>query len=373
MIISKISLDILSLILLMFLLYLISRNRVMTKRSSKHFIISIVLTLIVILAEIGSVIFNIPNFSFQIPNIIINIIGFSISPFIAIRIAFLYDEDIEKKKLYISIPLIINALICIFSSYTGWVFEIVLVNQYKRGPLFFIYVLCSIYAFVVLIYANYKNARIYQKGDKIYLYGLYFLVLFGNVVQIAFPNILVIWGCISISLVLYYIFLRELQFKYDPLTNTLNRHVFERAMEELTYFEEATVIVFDLNNLKNINDTYGHSVGDSYIVEAAKIIQESYAPLGKCYRIGGDEFCVLSRITEENKIQISEEKMLKQIEEYESIWKKYFNIAYGYAFYNKKTMKNIYVAFTEADKKMYIRKELSKKKNDCLELLREVK
>ena len=45
--------------------------------------------------------------------------------------------------------------------------------------------------------------------------------------------------------------------------------------------------MIDLNGLKQINDTYGHSAGDAAIIAAAESIQEVFQDIGKCYRIGG--------------------------------------------------------------------------------------
>ena len=53
------------------------------------------------------------------------------------------------------------------------------------------------------------------------------------------------------------------------------------------------VVTFDLNNLKMCNDNYGHSSGDAYIIHSAHIIETTFDRFGKCYRIGGDEFCCL--------------------------------------------------------------------------------
>ena len=51
--------------------------------------------------------------------------------------------------------------------------------------------------------------------------------------------------------------------------------------------------MFDLNDLKKCNDTYGHDYGDQYIMMASEILKKLFALDGKCYRIGGDEFCAL--------------------------------------------------------------------------------
>jgi diguanylate cyclase (GGDEF)-like protein len=58
-------------------------------------------------------------------------------------------------------------------------------------------------------------------------------------------------------------------------------------------FEGYVIVTFDLNNLKQCNDQYGHRAGDEYIINAAHIIEDNFERYGKCYRIGGDEFCCI--------------------------------------------------------------------------------
>ena len=53
------------------------------------------------------------------------------------------------------------------------------------------------------------------------------------------------------------------------------------------------LIVLDLDDFKHINDTYGHLAGDRCLREIAQCLKKAYSRYGNCYRIGGDEFCVL--------------------------------------------------------------------------------
>lgn len=82
---------------------------------------------------------------------------------------------------------------------------------------------------------------------------------------------------------------------HDPLTNLFNRRAFRREVQEL--FEErkaeikvAALIMLDLDNLKYINDTYGHDYGDKYIVKAALAFQYYLPASAITARISGDEF-----------------------------------------------------------------------------------
>ena len=63
--------------------------------------------------------------------------------------------------------------------------------------------------------------------------------------------------------------------------------------EEYSSMKHIGVIYFDLNNLKEINDTYGHDVGDIIIIKLAKSISYLLDEGIRAYRIGGDEFIVI--------------------------------------------------------------------------------
>lgn len=90
----------------------------------------------------------------------------------------------------------------------------------------------------------------------------------------------------------------------DELTGIYNRMACNEDMRQLDLKQHGyTVFMFDLNNLKKCNDTMGHNAGDLYIVNCAKYIKESFAEVGKCYRIGGDEFCVIGEAVSDELIK----------------------------------------------------------------------
>lgn len=88
----------------------------------------------------------------------------------------------------------------------------------------------------------------------------------------------------------------------DSLTGLENRAAFTRELEQYGDNADAACVVADVNNLKLCNDRYGHLEGDKIISDAAECIFNAFGKLGKCYRIGGDEFCVL--IPEADSTQI---------------------------------------------------------------------
>lgn len=83
----------------------------------------------------------------------------------------------------------------------------------------------------------------------------------------------------------------------DSLTNLKNRAAFELRFAQMQEREYKDVLVslfmFDLNNLKQTNDTFGHQEGDKLIVGTGITIQKVFGELGEAFRLGGDEFAVL--------------------------------------------------------------------------------
>lgn len=83
----------------------------------------------------------------------------------------------------------------------------------------------------------------------------------------------------------------------DPLTGVKSKHSyveFEAHIDTLIREKKITefgILLFDLNDLKVINDTYGHETGDKYIVKSVEIIKR-FLPGEDIYRYGGDEFVV---------------------------------------------------------------------------------
>lgn len=158
-------------------------------------------------------------------------------------------------------------------------------------------------------------------------------------------------------------FYRQLATK-DMLTDMYNRNSYDEWIKENVQMPGTLIITFDLNNLKYCNDTLGHAIGDDYIKNAAGIIAEIFGNFGNCYRIGGDEFCVV--IPKQNKID--PEDKLTQLEQEQKKYNAgleypYMQIAYGYAEYDAQTDLDIEDTRSRADKKMYEMKRKMKMEN----------
>lgn len=154
---------------------------------------------------------------------------------------------------------------------------------------------------------------------------------------------------------------REMAEK-DMLTNCYNRNAYSEDMGKITDPEGYQILLFDLNNLKKRNDTMGHIAGDKYIVDSANIIYDIFGELGKVYRVGGDEFCVMTRNIPIEVINRDKSRLMDAINQRRTQEEDPdFGIACGYAKYDSSVDKSIEDMRNRADVEMYYNKEELKK------------
>ncbi len=84
---------------------------------------------------------------------------------------------------------------------------------------------------------------------------------------------------------------------HDSMTQLYNKRYYHELLSEIQEEEDLGIIYLDIDNLKRMNDTYGHDEGDEVILRAANIIHQYEEPGFECCRVGGDEFVMVLRET----------------------------------------------------------------------------
>lgn len=148
----------------------------------------------------------------------------------------------------------------------------------------------------------------------------------------------------------------------DELTQLHNRRYCMEYMNKLR--EERnfkyTVICFDLNNLKTVNDTYGHAKGDVLIRSAAEVIAETFEDYGVVARMGGDEFVAVIGTADEEKLASLMKEFVQNIDRKNRMIKDLnMSIAYGYAS-GSQSDSDIEKVYQTADDRMYEKKKQMK-------------
>ncbi len=149
-----------------------------------------------------------------------------------------------------------------------------------------------------------------------------------------------------------HLLLKRLQFlsSRDMLTETLNRNEMNNYVTALSDGRTAPgkpvgVLFADLNGLKRINDSFGHSAGDELIKAATRVLRNVFHD-EEIFRVGGDEFTV---IVVDATLEEMEEKA-KAIKEFAKHENK-VNLAVGY--HVEDDCRNVRTALRKADEKMY--------------------
>ena len=149
----------------------------------------------------------------------------------------------------------------------------------------------------------------------------------------------------------------------DGLTGLLNREAYNKEVYGLKdENSDYTFVLLDMNHLKKVNDILGHVMGDEYIKTIAGFIKSSFGKEDMVFRIGGDEFFVVTqKSSSDEAFQNSLAKLNRKIEQYNTEKKEKIpmSIAIGYAEY-KAGDESIEDTVRIADERMYEQKKTMK-------------
>jgi diguanylate cyclase (GGDEF)-like protein len=186
----------------------------------------------------------------------------------------------------------------------------------------------------------------------------------GGFFRIGFYAFLLILAWDGIRKIVDYIKLSERAVHYrqlayrDSLTNCRNRVAYEIDIEKIDTERNVTIFMADMNNMKEINDTYGHQIGDEAIILCSQCLIKVFGR--SVYRIGGDEYlCIEYNLTQEdinNKLSAFYEECGKTNEDID--YK--FVLSVGYASYDPSSDMTIHDTIKRADNMMYEVKEIMK-------------
>lgn len=130
-----------------------------------------------------------------------------------------------------------------------------------------------------------------------------------------------LYSAVAIERRVYYqsaIDLRKISIT-DPLTSLLNRRYFEeRIAEEMErskrHRQPFSLIILDIDNFKNLNDTYGHLYGDEILKTTTSVIRRCVRIIDIAARYGGEEFAIILPTTDKNDAGIIAERIRAEIE-----------------------------------------------------------
>ena len=151
---------------------------------------------------------------------------------------------------------------------------------------------------------------------------------------------------------------------YDPLTETYNRgyglELLQRQVKLAKRNKTSFLLAYtDLNNLKKINDEFGHEEGDKAITQMANFFQSTLREVDIVIRMGGDEFLLVFPNSSVKEIPKIEKRLYDKLALQNQVSNKPYKIGFsiGFSCYNSEHPKSIEDLMRIADHKMYKNKK----------------
>lgn len=345
--------DLYSAVILITMLFLlitvtdISANRLVTKATKHRAVITTLLIAVSALGECVGVLTNGAAAFLLFPHKIAKAVEFSVAPATGVAAAIAYGDP-KKPKLAMALVLA-HAVFEWIGVHFEWVFSVDAGNVYHREGLYGVYVVMFILSVAYCFISIIRGGKAYQIGiDGVLVLTLLMLAV-GIGMQFVFSGIRIDYLCISMGNMLFYIRHYKIMLQVDAVTGLLNRRCYDVNITDIG--SRAVVLLFDIDKFKQVNDTYGHSTGDACLRKVAQQLFSIYGKCGLCYRVGGDEFCV---ILQENIEQTEEmnRRFAAAIEQLREEDGSMPGVSVGYAYYDEATA-HIQNVVGEADAMLY--------------------
>ena len=225
----------------------------------------------------------------------------------------LYHSKDRLRRIYnkFGAAVLLILLTLIFNIWGRYYFYVDAENVYHREPpinFFYVYLMfCCVFSIVTL----YVHRRRYGKTAFFPIFMYLIPIVTGSVLQMLFYGVSLAWLGTAIGVVALYMSLLNQRSYIDSLTGLYNRMYLEHAIFIMRRRSGATYygIMLDMNFFKSINDTYGHSVGDEALREAANILKTTTDNRSTVFRYAGDEFIIIMKTNNEGEVIFLENKL----------------------------------------------------------------
>lgn len=267
-------------------------------------------------AEIGNTIDISINMFFNLLYFTINVVfGYVWCLYVVYRM-FGSPRRVRRYAKIICAPVVV-ALVSIWTTpFTGWVFSISDQNVYTRESLWIVPAISTI-AYVVFgigyVYSNKKKINKYMIMPIALIMTPIFVGMF---VQWLLPGTAIIAMVITISLVGFYATTQSESAYIDRLSGVYNRRYLDDYLTGLNENEKyrksgktITGVMLDMDKFKQINDNFGHHVGDDAIAQVGSILRDNLGKMNFAARYGGDEFIIITPMLDNDSIEALMKKL----------------------------------------------------------------
>lgn len=254
----------------------------------------------------------------------------------------LYHDRSRMKKIYykISVPIGILLLSLIGNIWGHYYFYVDENNVYHRQPAVFIFyaylILCAVYSLFLYFHRKKKHGQV--AFFPIYLYMA--PIITGSILQMVFYGISLAWLGTAMGIVALYMSLQQQKTYLDSLTGMYNRLYLEHALFKMQRDTSGSYYgaMIDMNDFKEINDTYGHSAGDQALSDMADIFRTVISDNTSVFRFAGDEFILIIKTDSEEEIMELKYRLRQAVSDFNLTHTHPYKLSFsmGYAKYDCK-------------------------------------
>ena len=366
---------------MIFLAIDVGKNTILPKNDIKWFKASFIFAAIGAVCEYLGVLFVKTDINISWLHKMITFTEFSISPYLGVLLA--RSCGMKRSIRLMFIVMSVNMLLEAYSIRFGFIFYIDENGVFNHGNFYWIYLFFCGLSFAYILFVFVIIAIRAKLHNSFSLILITLVNIIGQTATAINGEIYSGYLAISITAILLYIFIQNMLrhvmletitvekdiSNHDALTRVLSRISYDNQITQLDRNIRDTpdairfaVCECDLNNLKIINDSFGHDKGDEYIINCCKTICNifKHSPV---YRIGGDEFVAILNSDDYDNLEriklivddLTKSEMLKPCTLAE---KKSF--AAGFAVYDSTIDKCFNDVIKRADTEMYENKKMLK-------------
>lgn len=272
----------------------------------------------------------------------------------------------RRLQTVVMLPGLFFLVLNVVSIWTDWVFTVSPENVYAHGPLFWLqtigaYGMLAI-PLVHLVVRLIRRVTPPPRNVVLNLLSFYFIPIIGAIVSLFYTGMPGSWTCAAISLVLLYINDQDREIIRDGLTGLNNRKTLDGVFPEYVKTGEPLYLfMMDLDRFKQINDTYGHPVGDQALVAAASLLSASMVGRkGILVRYGGDEFLIMGFFEDDAGADAFKQAILQRFDDYRREHKPPYWFAMSIGYSRHRPGQTLEALIDQADHALYQEKQRTK-------------
>ena len=309
------------------MIYLAIRNLRVRRKESIYFLVFT--TIVIVLSAVCALEKYAQRAGLPVVGTIFTTLGYILRPILLFIFVLLSNMDFKRERWFfnmIGIPLLINTTVYILPLFMGVEPLRTLVFYYQmndaggadfmRGTFlnFTSHAICLFYLGVLIFVSTVRFHGKHRRDGVVLLLCVAVILLTVIAEMITSRNDLLNIVC-EICAMINYIFIMTVNSSRDPLTNLYDRRTY---LEDVSRYKTIVngLIMIDMNELKFVNDNYGHQTGDEALHELAQIFDSSVEPSIMCtYRVSGDEFIILMFQGKIEQLDNTVSRIRKRVEE----------------------------------------------------------